>query len=309
MTRDRVRSFHRRRTLLTAFLAAVVIAATVLPAQADFRLEKTLALAPGGEFQLNVDAGRITVRGVDRPDVRIVVTSERDDIERWFDFRFEELEDRVEVRIKRRKASWFGRSLGDLHFDVEIPRRTDVDLHSSGGRIEARDVDGIAKVDTSGGRIELRSVTGGVLATTSGGSISVRDLGADARLDTSGGRISVERVAGDVRAETSGGSIEIRGAGGRIDARTSGGSVTAYFDAGNGAGGSLSSSGGRVTAYVDPTAALDIEASSSGGGVTVDLPITVQGKISRHSIRGTVNGGGPLLRLHTSGGGVAVREL
>jgi len=298
----------------TRLATGVAVAALIfaVPALADYRLEKTMELAPGGVFDLSAHTGRISVRGTDRSNVRIVVTADRDDIEDRFDLTFEELSDRVEVRLRKRghwSRSWWTRTRDNLHFDVEVPRRTSLELDTSGGPISARDIEGTADVDTSGGRIELDNIGGRVRADTSGGSISANNLGSDAVLDTSGGSISVESVAGDVSADTSGGSIQIRGAAGRIEADTSGGSVTAYFEAGNGAGGSLSSSGGRVTAYVDPAVALDIEASSSGGGVRVDLPITVRGKISRNSIRGTLNGGGPLLSLHTSGGGASLKEL
>ena len=297
----------------TRLAAVMAVAALILavPALADYRLEKTLELAPGGVFELDAHTGRITVRGTERADVRVVITADRDDIEDRFDLTFEELSGRVEVRLRKRgtwSRNWWGRT-GDLHFDVEVPRQTNLELDTSGGSISARNIDGTADVDTSGGKIELDRIAGDVNADTSGGSISANNLGSDAVLDTSGGSISVEGVAGNLSADTSGGSIQIRGAAGRVEADTSGGSVTAYFDAGNGAGGSLSSSGGRVTAYVDPAVALDIEASSSGGGVTVDLPITVRGKISRSSISGTLNGGGPLLSLHTSGGGVRLKEL
>jgi hypothetical protein len=289
-------------------VAALILAA---PALADYRLEKTMELAPGGVFELKAHTGRVSVHGTDRADVRIIITADRDDIEDRFDLTFEEVSGRAEVRLRKRgtwSRSWWDRT-GDLHFDVEVPRQTNLEVDTSGGSISARNIDGTANVDTSGGKIELDNIVGNVRADTSGGSISASNLGSDAMLDTSGGSISVEGVAGNLSADTSGGSIQIRGAAGRVEAGTSGGSVTAHFEAGNGAGGSLSSSGGRVTAYVDPAVALDIEASSSGAGVTVDLPIAVRGKISRDSIRGTLNGGGPLLSLQTSGGGVRLKEL
>lgn len=297
----------------TFFLAAIALFAlgAAQPASADFRLEKTLAIAPGGLLDLQTDSGRVDVRGTDRTDVHVLVTSDRDDIEDRFEFRFEERGDGLEIRVRKR-GTWmrhgFNRS-ESLQFEIEVPWHTNLELATSGGRISARDLDGAATVKTSGGRIEVQDITGDVYAATSGGSISAERIGGRADLDTSGGSITVEEVAENVRADTSGGSISIRGAGGRVDADTSGGSVTAYFEAGNGQGGSLSTSGGRITAYVDPDEALDIEASSSGGGVNVDIPIMVQGKISRSSIRGQLNGGGPTLSLHTSGGGVSVKSL
>jgi DUF4097 and DUF4098 domain-containing protein YvlB len=268
-------------------------------------------LLPDGVLDLKTDAGRVSVRGTSRNDVLVIVTAKDEGVADRYDFSFEERGDRVVIRVERRgglTSRWFnwGES---LQFEIEVPRVTDLEIRTAGGRIFAGDIDGTADLHTSGGRVELESISGEVEASTSGGSISATDLGAKADLATSGGSIAVEGVGGDLSAETSGGSIKISEAAGRIHADTSGGSITAYFTPGNSAGGSLSSSGGRITAYVDAAATLDLDASSSGGGVSVDLPITIQGKISRRSVQGSLNGGGAPLKLHTSGGGVSVKAL
>ncbi|MFQ5526114.1 MAG: DUF4097 domain-containing protein [Thermoanaerobaculia bacterium] len=301
------------RTMLSALaLLAAFTVLSVSPALAgEFRMEKTLALGPGGVLDLKTEGGRVIVRGTSRSDALVIVTSKDEDVEDHYDFIFEEHGDRAVVRAERRGSvlrRWFSWNESP-HFEVEVPRITDLELRTSGGRISVEDIDGTADLHTSGGRITLDSITGVVDASTSGGSISAARLGDSAELHTSGGSIAVEGVAGNLLAETSGGSIKISDAAGKVDADTSGGSITAYFTAGNAAGGSLESSGGRITAYIDADAALDLDASSSGGGVSVDLPVTIRGKISRRSVRGTLNGGGALLRLHTSGGGVSVRSL
>ena len=50
--------------------------------------------------------------------------------------------------------------------------------------------------------------------------------------------------------------------------------------------------------------ALDVDAHTSGGKVIFDLPITVHGSNSRNELRGELNGGGPLLKLRSSGGSI-----
>ena len=182
--------------------------AAVTSSGADFRLEKELTLSPGGTFELDTDLGRIEVRGTSRSGARVVVTSTRDDIEDRVDFSFEEGSDRVTVKADKRGRwnEWFGWRGETLHFEIEVPHDTALEL------------------STSGGRIDIEDVAGTVDASTSGGAISASDLGGDARLHTSGGAIAVERVAGDLTAKTSGGGIRIEGAGGHVLAATSGGS-------------------------------------------------------------------------------------
>lgn len=299
-----------RAALATAALA-LVLALSATPAAADYSNVKELVLEPGQLFEIDTDAGRITLRGGSESGARIEITSQRDDVEERFDMSFEETADGVRVSVEKRGSlsGWFSRNGNSLHFDITVPRNTELDLRTSGGSITVSDIDGETRLRTSGGRIELEEIGGPVDAHTSGGSISARSLGDTAKLDTSGGKITVDGVAGDLFAETSGGSIHVEGARGAIDASTSGGSVSATFTAGNNSGGSLSTSGGSVVAYVDPAAKLDIDASTSGGSVTVDVPVTVQGKISKRSISGSLNGGGAKLRLRSSGGSIRVKSL
>jgi DUF4097 and DUF4098 domain-containing protein YvlB len=72
---------------------------------------------------------------------------------------------------------------------------------------------------------------------------------------------------------------------------------------------SLESSGGGVTVQVPGDAAFNLDAEASGGGVSCDLPITIQGKKKHDELKGAVNGGGPTLKLESSGGGIHVKKL
>jgi DUF4097 and DUF4098 domain-containing protein YvlB len=100
--------------------------------------------------------------------------------------------------------------------------------------------------------------------------------------------------------------VDVRGAGGRVEASSSGGGVTVRFAPGNSSGGVVSSSGGSVHTEIDPGAKISIDATASGGSVRSDVPVTIQGKVEQDSLRGDMNGGGPLLRLRSSGGGVRI---
>jgi DUF4097 and DUF4098 domain-containing protein YvlB len=300
----------RLRTLRSCTLALTAILFITAGAAAEFRLEKDLQLDPGGTLELDTDVGSLTVRGTPASGARIVVTSKYDDVDDRLDFDFREESGRVVIEVDKRGSfsRWFG-SKDSLHFDIEVPRQTDLEVDTSGGRIDVRDIDGDVTAHTSGGRLSMQDIEGTLDGHTSGGAIKAKGLVGDAKLSTSGGSVSVEGITGDLLAKTSGGWIEIEGAQGEVVASTSGGSVTVRFAQGNSNGGSLSTSGGRITAYVDPAASLDIDASTSGGRVTVDLPITVQGTLSKRSINGKLNGGGTTLRLHSSGGGVSIKSL
>ena len=296
------------------------------PAWADFKIERALKLEPGGSFVLESDIGEVVLSGESASGARVVVTSD-EDLDRYFDLSFDETARGVTVTIKRRGTlrrlfGWFDNDR--TRISIQVPAKTDVrlstsggsvrasrltgilDVRSSGGSLEIDAIDGNVDGGTSGGSIRMRDVDGNVAASTSGGSITIGDVRGTLRANTSGGGITITDVGGDLRASTSGGGVDVRGAGGRVEASSSGGGVTVRFAPGNSSGGVVSSSGGSVRAEIDPGAKVSIDATASGGSVTSDVPVTIQGKVEQHSLRGDMNGGGPMLRLRSSGGGVRI---
>ncbi|MCP3980894.1 MAG: DUF4097 domain-containing protein [bacterium] len=319
---------HANRRFLA--ISAVLLIFPGALALAESRVEHEFDLGPGGEFILETDQGQVEVVGTSSSGARMVVVARGGEIEEKFDISIEESSSGVRVKVERKGSlsKWFKWSAGSgLRFDIEVPSRTALDIDTSGGSIKVRSIDDKVRLDTSGGSITAQDVTGDVLADTSGGTIMIENIDGNVDADTSGGSIEIERIRGsvkadtsggsirlydvreDIYADTSGGSIRIRDAGGRVEAGTSGGSISASFVAGNGAGGELSTSGGGITVSVDGSVSLDIDAVASGGSVKSDVPVSVQGRISKTHLRGKMGGGGPPLRLRTSGGRITIEPL
>ncbi|HET9179534.1 MAG TPA: DUF4097 family beta strand repeat-containing protein [Terriglobia bacterium] len=292
----------KRTGLLMVALMAISVAAF-----ADSRIEKTLSLEPGGKFVLQTDAGSVTVTGSSASGARVVITSNRDDLESLFNFDFNSSAGLAQVTARKKTLQWF--SNVNLHFDVTVPSQTGLSIKTSGGSVKVTSLQGEQDLRTSGGSIDASEVRGNLMARTSGGSISVRDVTGNADLGTSGGGITVNSLNGSLQAGTSGGPIHIDGVTGRAVAHTSGGSIQAAFARGNNQGGELTTSGGSIRASLDPTANLDIDASTSGGSVSTDMPLRVQGTISQSKVHGTLGSGGQTLQLHTSGGSIRIASL
>ena len=314
---------NRLAPLLTGLIALLAIVPIL--AKADHQIEKTLRLDPGGRFILDSDAGSMTITGTTESGAKIIITSNHDDLERLFNFNFEDGPGTARVTARKTFHDHWLKNLS-LHYEVRVPASTqlelktgggsikvygikgDSDLKTSGGSVEVSDLAGRLKAETSGGNITLREVTGDARVGTSGGSIEVTSLSGSLHGNTSGGPIHISRVDGDIDAETSGGSIHIADAGGRVIAKTSGGSVEVSFDRGNAKGGELETSGGSVRAAIDPKVNLNLDASASGGGVRSDLPITVVGTVSTSRLHGSLGSGGAELRMHTSGGSIQIES-
>ncbi len=196
--------------------------------------------------------------------------------------------------------------LKSVEFRVKVPSAFSADLHTRGGSVRVGDLKGEVNARTAGGSIHFGSIGGAVNGETSGGSITLIASKGRAILHTSGGSIRVEDAEGDVDAHTSGGSIEISRTTGRVVAHTSGGGIV-IGQAANAV--EASTSGGGITVAMSPNASFQVDASTAGGRVNSEFP--VMGMVSdsnRHSLRGTVNGGGPLLHLSTSGGSIHIRR-
>lgn len=297
-----------RRVLAACCLATFLVGGAAFGA--EYRIDKRFDLPSGGSFSLVSEAGGVELRGGDGAQAVIVITSRQSDFEELYEVRFEQSRpDRLEVRIERRGRGLFRWSLGSsqgAQVTVELPRGVAAEVESSGGGIEINDVDAKVSAESSGGGVGLSNVTGDVVVSSSGGGIEVSRIGGSARLESSGGGVKARDIGGDVDASSSGGGVRIEEAHGAVVAESSGGPVRVGFGAGNAKGGDLSSSGGGVEVRVDPAVGLEVDASTSGGRVHCDLPVTVRGKLSKDKLRGPLNGGGALLKLRSSGGGITI---
>ncbi len=305
-----------RPSLLAAgFLAAAAVASAAI----ERTVEKTFPVSGAGLLRVETQGGAIqvdpaggsAVKVVLRQKIRADTDAEADELLKKLELTLEQNGNDVTVISKYPSKSGFSWNGNPVRVDivVQVPAAFAAQLKTSGGNITVGDLTGKLDARTSGGSIKLGNLGGTVEARTSGGNIALGSAAAAVNLDTSGGNIAVGRVAGPARLETSGGDIRIDAASGSLQARTSGGSIRAALVGPLTADSSLGTSGGNVRVTVDPKAAFRLDASTSGGSVDADgLTITLEGTSrSRAKLAGAVNGGGPVLKLRSSGGSISVR--
>jgi hypothetical protein len=71
---------------------------------------------------------------------------------------------------------------------------------------------------------------------------------------------------------------------------------------------SLETNGGSIRLRMPATAHASVDARTFGGGVSSSMPFVIES--SGHSyLRGTINGAGHTIRLHTNGGGISIEPL
>jgi len=124
------------------------------------------------------------------------------------------------------------------------------------------------------------------------GAIEASDVRGSHKIETTNGRITLARCAGDLNAETTNGSIEAE--------------LTAVN---NGRGIHLETTNGGIHARLPRTFAARIDAANTNGSIESDLPVTTSGSQDKHSLHGTMNGGGPELRLRTTNGSIHINAI
>jgi DUF4097 and DUF4098 domain-containing protein YvlB len=288
-----------------AFVASLMMAAPSIAA--DKALDRSFDVPSGGRLNVDLDGGHITVMGSDSPRVVVRLRAEGDakELER-LSWSAEKDAAGVVVTSKRSgDRGWFNWSENvRVNASIEVPRNYNVDLNTSGGPIEVRNLNGNATGKTSGGRLLIEAVRGNVDMRTSGGPITVKSITGQVDVRTSGGPIQASEVTGSLKAHTSGGSIRVEQVSGPMDVHTSGGSIDLDL-AGENHGIVARTSGGGISLRMPSSINASLDASTSGGRVKSNLAMTTS-ESSDSSLRGTINGGGPEIKARSSGGGIQI---
>jgi hypothetical protein len=260
-------------------------------------LEQHLPVRPGGRLLVDVhDADvRVTTGGGGTAAVQLYASARdeawgRDVVERMRfaidtengDLIIEADDPHIEERDWRRHHG-----VG-VEVRVTIPTRFDADVRSGDGDISLGDLEG---------RVHLHS---------SDGDLHVGTLrGPEIKLRTSDGDVyAVGLEAPTILLHTSDGDVEARGVTGALEAATGDGDIMLRL---LGARETRVRSGdGDVTVYL--AGPLGFELDLRAEDVSLDPGFRLDGSRSAGSLRGPLNGGGPVLAVRASDGTVRLRS-
>ena len=304
-----------KKLLYSSLLAAIALAVNA-NAGSGLRDEivDSFAVKPGGTLNFDSDLANIeittneteTLRAEFTREFKVSNAQEADALRQKLDVQMTKTDNDVKVTVR-----WAGdrhdRELQRVHvnFRIAIPRKFNLDLRTCGSA-RIGDLDGTVKAVLRGGSIQLRNVAGPVTARTDGGSISIRDVGGDIDATSNGGSVAVGRVNGKVIARANGGSVAIDEATDAIDARAAGGSVAAYISKQPRSDSKLIADAGNVELRLAESIAIDIDAACSAGRLSSEF--SLYGHQDDDRLKGTINGGGPLVMLRASAGNIHIRK-
>ncbi len=240
-----------------------------------FRVNETesKSFTLSGVSRINLDTfdGPITVRAWDKQEVLITATKKARDEEamRSARVRFEQRAGEV-VAIARFDDPAGERDSADaqVHLDAFVPRKANLRLATSDGRLF---VEGVS------GEMELR---------TDDGEIRVANGAGRLRANTSDGQVQVTKFNGDVDARTNDGQILLEGRFNSLSARTGDGTITLSLPASS-------------------NATIETAAESI---IIDGLRVTEEGDSASRLRRWKVGAGGTVFSLRTGDGRIVLRR-
>ena len=277
------------------------------------RIEKTYSVNAGGNLTIVSDIGAIDVQTADQNQVEIVVTKAAKSLNRSakealadFEVAFspEDTDVHIEGRFKHGRERW-RKILNRLkiRFHVTVPKDYNVDLETQTGSIKVGNLDGKVRAHTSGGHLRFGNITGTVWGR-------IENITGIVWERTSGGNIKVENCNSSVDVQTSAGNIKLESVGGDVNAKTSAGNIQATMTAQPQNECSLRTSAGNITVTLIPDVTVDMDAETWAGNVSTDFTVApvIQRKFLKNGLKGSINGGGPLLKLRTSAGNIHLQK-
>ena len=153
---------------------------------------------------------------------------------------------------------------------------------------------------------------------TEGGFIRVNKCDGSIKAETGGGNIEVNEIAGAAQIETGGGSIHFGPIKGGVQAVTAGGAIYARLARGGSFTNSrLETSVGDIVVYVPEGLGMDVRAAvevARGYGIKSEFselkisPASQNVGTREAYAEGSLNGGGPVLHVHTTAGNIEFRR-
>lgn len=184
-------------------------------------------------------------------------------------------------------GGWRGRS---PEITILTPTETDLNLNSGDGSLA------------------LAGLRGSLDAHTGDGSISGEELSGALRLTTGNGSVQLHRAEGTLYATTGDGSMSLDGRFSQFEARSGDGSIQLRLAPGSTltSSSNVSTGDGSIALNLSHDLRAEVDASTGDGNIASSVPMLTTTSGRRNRVHGTMNGGGPLIRLHSGDGSIAI---
>ena len=293
-------SLHR---MFACLLPLILAAPAIAGAQGD-TFEETVPLEPGGHLTIDASAGSVLLMAWNQPQVEIQARIEAPadvdgdyarDIVQATTVDVRSSAGSVSIRndfseVERRGFFDRRRTLPDVHYEIRAPRELNLDLNlDRGAGTTLRGFEGQILMNVDRSDLNLVELTGTLRINLVRGQLQASDFSGSLTLTVDRGeRAVLTRLRGSVLIEADRTNVVLR------DVRIEGDSDV-VIDRGD------------FDVELAENLPLTIDADlSSRADFNSDLPVTLQQTGDR--FQGTVNGGGPELRIRADRGEVRLRS-
>ncbi len=297
----------------TAVFLSILLVPVLLHARAEGHFDRTLSVSGAANLDLTTGSGDVIIKagGTNQVVVHGTVHGNND----WFsgsDSAVRAVESNPPIQ-QNGNSIRIGYNLPEdakrhvsISYEITVPPNTVTQAHSGSGNVEVTGVRSDVQAHSGSGDLRLRDLGGRVNVQTGSGNIKAQNVTAPFDAQTGSGDIEAELTgAGDVDVHTGSGTIRVKGIKGGIQAHTGSGDIEAD---GNVTGPwRLHTGSGTVRMALGSGSGFNLDVHTSSGSIHSDLPITVQGSLGNHELKGAVRGGGPLVEVSTSSGDVDIR--
>ncbi|MGH7447647.1 MAG: DUF4097 family beta strand repeat-containing protein, partial [Longimicrobiales bacterium] len=273
--------------MITAILAGAL--AIGLPQQ---QTDTTFAVRAGGELEVDVLNGSVSIGTWDRPAMRVRATHRRTTVV--------ELEHRgsnVSIDTEHRDSP------EPVAFEITVPRRYNVSVEGVNLRITIADLQGSASLENVQGPIVVRGVSGPVEIESVSGSVSIENVRGDISVSTVNDAIRISGGRGNIAAETVNGSIVMRGVDAAMaEASTVNGLVEYDGAVRDGGRYFLGTHNGRITMAIPERANARIAIETENGSVESAFSLRIAGAREGYSF--TLGSGSAVIELESYNGSI-----
>jgi DUF4097 and DUF4098 domain-containing protein YvlB len=167
-------------------------------------IEKEFSTSWGKKLRVELPGASVDITGWDQELVSIVTSFKGRD-EDTCKVDFSEDSDGVEI-YSRHIGNGFGYPK-DFKFEIKVPKRFNIEIKLTAGRISINDVAGQIKGLSMAGDLDLRALRGALDLETMAGNISLLNSEVSGQVKTMAGQVVMQDVSGSIQGSSMTGDV------------------------------------------------------------------------------------------------------
>lgn len=259
-------------------------------------VSESVPIGPGGEVDIEVLSGKVTIEAWNQNMVEVTGTL-GDGVE---EIEIEGDEDGVYIEVEYNEH-YHGKQAVDTNLTIRMPAGASLSIETVSAGVSVSGIGGEADIETVSGNIELAGKPSGLDVETVSGNIFIASAPAESDVASVSGKIEIEAAGGSIDVENVSGKIVVNGGvidegdfssvsgnitihaipgpDGSLDAETMSGIITLVIDAGLVASFDLNTFSGSIENQVGPeprrtskyTPGKELYFNTGSGGPSISL--------------------------------------